>query len=83
MQLATLKIETKAGVYTLPLVNLDMFRGRLLDPNLIYNPCLQIINEEHSVLSIVWAYVTSITAIRALPVDDKTPKDEVLWTSAA
>lgn len=58
-KLYTLEILTKSGAYyVFPQVDL---RGVILDPHLSQNPCLQLINADHAVLSLVWDQITKIT----------------------
>ena len=54
-----LQIITKTASYTMPLVDLEKYRD-LLTPQPMGNPCLQVINEECSVLSIMWSVVLEI-----------------------
>jgi hypothetical protein len=54
-----IQIHTKGSHYVMSRVDLDKYRGQL-QPQPMGNPCLQIINEEMSVLSILWDLVTEI-----------------------
>lgn len=64
-----LQIVTKKASYTVPLVDVGKYRSQL-QPQL-GNPCLQIINEELSVLSILWELVVEINVGHIDAVDGK------------
>ena len=73
--LYSLEVAAKSGgFYSIPQVDI---RNCILDPHLSQNPCLQIINEEHAVLSLVWEQVVSIS--RYIP---KTASDLVTQMKA-
>jgi hypothetical protein len=63
-----LQIITKRAAYTLPLVDLEKYRDQL-KPTPWGNPCLQVINEECSILSIMWETVLEINVSHFLVTD--------------
>lgn len=75
-------ITTHSGLYELPGVDLDKYRDQL-HPQPYGNPCLQIINEELSVLSITWDRVQSVTAFPHAMGLVASETGEVLWRSVA
>lgn len=75
-------IETESGLYTLPAVDLEKYNG-LLHPTPYGNPCLQIINEECSVLSVTWDRVIAVTAVSEGVVHELEPMQVRLWRRAA
>lgn len=55
------QIQTKSGLYRIPHVD---ERNHLFDPVLSQNPCLQVVNEDMAVLSVLWSDVDVITVFR-------------------
>lgn len=75
-------IETKSGNYEIPSVDLEKYREQL-SPVPFGNPCLQIINEELSVLSITWDRVECVRAFPHAIGIAESSKPELLWRSDA
>lgn len=80
-KIVTLLIWTKGGSYQVPLVDIER-HVLALDPVLSQNPCLQIINEEHGVLSLVWEHVTKIAAVYPSETNPNIHTSRVIWDSA-
>lgn len=75
-------VETFSGTYELPDVDLEKCKDQLT-PTQFGNPCLQIVNEELSILSIPWNRVHSVTAWPYVLVStgrlNSSARPEVLW----
>lgn len=67
-QLDYVQVLTKTAHYVMPRVDLAKYRDQL-HPQPMGNPCLQIINEELSVLSIMWDLVTEVNVSHLLVTD--------------
>jgi len=59
VQLDYVQVRTKTAHYVMPRVDIDKYRP-LLQPQPMGNPCLQIINDELSVLSVMWDLVVEV-----------------------
>lgn len=81
-ELHYVQIRTKTSYYVMPRVDLEKYRA-LLKPE-HGNPCLQIINEDLNVLSIVWSQVTEINIAHFMVTEGVAGyKLETLWQSVA
>jgi hypothetical protein len=77
------QIRTEKSHYVMPRVHLERFKEQLLAHKAYpyANPCLQIINEDASVLSIVWDHVVEINVSHLMVTEGVAGyRLETLWT---
>lgn len=67
--IVTIHIYTKHGSYSIPQVDLHRYREEIVSRTHT-NPCLQILNEACSVLSVMWSDINLVEATR--PIKRKT-----------
>lgn len=80
-QLHYIQIKTKTSHYVMPRVDLEKYRA-LLQPEQYGNPCLQIINEDLSVLSIIWDQVVTVNVAHLMVTEGVTGyRVETIWSA--